>query len=206
MKCNILLGVLCASFVLSAPSANALVLSSVNLNGNENDPPIISGSQLGIDVRLFNLNPITFNFTRTPNETMFDFNSIVQNLSGRNWGAVTFSLLGGAFFSPVASTPSGFGSATPGFGSVSSILVTPLANPTQQRVNFVGIGESFELQVGNPFGAPALQDWKISLSQLTGNSFSVVVQASPIPVPGGLVLMLSGLVAAGTLLRRKRAV
>ncbi|MBC7778858.1 MAG: hypothetical protein H7125_02020 [Proteobacteria bacterium] len=206
MKRNLFIGALCATFALAAPAVHALTLTSVNLNGNDNNGVLILGNTLGVDAGMRNAGPAIFNFTIDPNSAvMYNFNSIVQNLSGANWGALTISLRGDAFFSPVPGTPSGFGSVTPGFGSISGVVVTPPVDPFSQMIRFGGSGEPFEVQAGNPFVSAGLFDWQLSLSRLDmGDTFSVVIETSPIPVPGGLVLLLSGLAGVATFARKKK--
>jgi len=209
MKHGLFLGALGASLLVAAHAVQAVTLTSVTLNGNDNNGVLIEPTLLGIDAGLRNFSPITFNFTRTPNSAaMYDFNSVLENLSGFNWGAVSYQLTGGAYFSPVPGSTTGYGSVTPSFGTISSVLLQPPVDPTSVRVGFAGlVGEPNQFVLGNPFGLVGPLDWQLSLARVAvGDSFSVVINATPIPVPGGLVLMLSGLVAAGTLLRRKRAV
>lgn len=209
MKHSILLGALGAAVLVAANAAQAVTLTSVNLNGNNNNGVLIDPTMLGIDAGLTNYSPITFNFTRTANSAaMYSFNSVLDNLSGFNWGAVSYRVTGGAYFSPVPGSSTGYGSVTPSFGTISGVVLQPPVDPTSVRVGFAGLaGEPNQFLLGNPFGAVGPLDWQLSLARVAvGDSFSVVIAATPIPVPGGLVLMLSGLAAAGALARRKRAV
>jgi hypothetical protein len=106
------------------------------------------------------------------------------------------SLLGGATFA-------GTGSVTPGFGTIDSITLLPAVGSTSLTVAFGANGEPFGLNIGNPFGEVGLADWSIRLNN--ADSFSVEFAATPIPVPGGLVLLLSGLAGFGVLSRRRKA-
>jgi len=200
MKRNLLIGALCASFAIAAPSVQAITLTSFNLNGNDNNGVLVDQSILGIDVGLRGFNPASFTFTKGANSlSMYDFSSVIDNLIGSSLGSVSVSLLGGATFS-------GTGSVTPGFGTIDSISLMPLVDTTRLTVTFGANGEPFGLQVGNPFGELGLADWQVAIGRvLPGDTFSVVIEATPIPVPGALVMMLSGLLGFGVLARRKKA-
>jgi hypothetical protein len=207
MKQAIFAGALCAALIVAAPAAQALTQGGVALNGNVNNGVLIGSNTLGIDAGMNNAGPMTFAFTRTANSaSIYDFSSVLENLSGRLWGAVTYRLIGGATFAPVAGTPSGFGSVTRDFGTVLDFAVTPSGSPTSARISFGAQGEPSGLELGNPFATPGLLDWRISLANVAaGNTFSVEIQTSPIPVPGALVLLMSGMVGFVAFARRKRS-
>lgn len=209
MKRNFLIGALCASFAIAAPSVQAITLTSFNLNGNDNNGVLIDQSILGIDVGIRNLSPLSFTFTKGPNSlAMYDFSSIAENLSGSLWGGLTVSLIGGAYFSPVMGTPSGYGSVVTPFNpaSLASVGVAPAVEPTATQILFNSPGEPFGVNIGNPFGDMGLSDFQISLARVAaGDSFTVEFQTAVVPVPGALVLLLSGLAGFGVIARRKKS-
>ena len=197
MQSNAFLGALCAALLVAAPSAQAITLTSTSLGGNDNNGVVIGAGTLGIDVGIRGFSPATFTFTRTPNSAAaYDFSSVIDNLIGFPFGSVSISLLGGATFN-------GTGSVAPVFGSVNATTLLPAVNPTMLTVGFGVNGEPFGVEIGNPFGVVGLSDWNIRLNN--ANSFSVTFAPTPIPVPGGLVLLLSGLVGVGVLSRRRKA-
>lgn len=197
MKSNAFLGALCAALLVAAPSAQAITLTSTSLGGNDNNGVVIGASTLGIDVGLRGFSPATFTFTKGPNSAAtYDFSSVIENLIGFPFGSMQVSLLGGATFA-------GTGSVTPGFGTIDSITLLPAVGSTSLTVAFGANGESFGLNIGNPFNDVGLSDWSIRLGN--ADTFSVQFAATPIPVPGGLVLLLSGLAGFGVLSRRRKA-
>lgn len=197
MKSNILAGVLCAAALAAAPAAHAITLSSSTLNGNTPNGVLIGADTLGIDVGFNGFSSATWNFARTPNSAAtYSFSSIIDNLIGFPFGAVTVSLTGGATFT-------GTGSVTPGFGTIAAIALQPAVDSTTLTVTFGADGEPFGVNVGNPLAELGKSDWLISLGN--ANAFSVEIATTPIPVPGGLVLLLSGLAGFGVLSRRRKA-
>lgn len=207
MKQAVFAGALYAALMVTAPAAQALTQGGVALNGNVDNGVLIGPTALGIDAGLNNNGPMSFAFIRTANSAqIYDFSSVLENLSGRLWGAVTYSLVGGATFLPVAGTPSGFGSVTADFGTIAGFAVTPALGPTSARVSFGTQGEPFGLEFGNPLVVAGLFDWQISLANVAiGDTFTVEIQTTPIPVPGGLVLLLSGMAGFAAFARRNRS-
>ncbi len=197
MKSNAFLGALCAALLVAAPSAQAITLTSTSLGGNDNNGVLIGADTLGIDVGLRGFSPATFTFSKGQNSAAaYSFSSVIDNLIGFPFGSVKVSLLGGATFT-------GTGSVTPGFGTIDSITLVPAVGSTSLTVAFGANGETFGVNIGNPFGDIGLADWNISLGN--ADRFSVEFAATPIPVPGGLVLLLSGLAGFGVLSRRRKA-
>jgi hypothetical protein len=197
MKNNVFFGALCAALLVAAPAAQAITLTSTSLGGNDNNGVLVGADTLGIDVGLRGFSPATFTFSKTPNSAAtYDFSSVIDNLIGFPFGSVSISLTGGAIFA-------GTGSVTPGFGTIDSITLLPAVNSTVLTVAFGANGETFGLNIGNPFGEMGLADWSIRLGN--ADTFSVEFAATPIPVPGGLVLLLSGLAGFGVLSRRRKA-
>jgi hypothetical protein len=197
MNSNALLGALCAALLVAAPSAQAITLTSTSLGGNDNNGVLIGADTLGVDVGLRGFSPATFTFTKGLNSAAsYDFSSVIENLIRFPFGSVQVSLLGGATFA-------GIGSVTPGFGTIDSITLLPAVGSTSLTVAFGANGEPFGVNIGNPLGAVGLADWTISLGN--ADSFSVEFAATPIPVPGGLVLLLSGLAGFAVMSRRRKA-
>jgi hypothetical protein len=197
MKRNTFLGALCAAMLVAAPSAQALTLVSTSLGGNVDNGVLIGADTLGVDVGLRGFAPATYTFTKTPNSAAsYDFSSAIENLIFFPFGSVSVSLIGGATFV-------GTGTVTPGFGTIDSITLLPAVNSTMLTVTFGANGEPFGFDIGNPFGTPGLADWTIRLGN--ADTFSVQFAATPIPVPGGLALILSGLAGFAVLSRRRKA-
>ena len=118
-----------------------------------------------------------------------DLNAVLRNLTGVGLERVLLSLNGGSF-DAAGSVSRPFSGATTavGLGSHLAALV------------FDG-AESFEVQLGNPFGDAGLSDWRIDTRGL--NVGDVLAITIAVPEPGAVALVLSALLALGVVRRRR---
>lgn len=185
------------SFVVLAAvqPAHALVVGSVAANGNTVDTTFTAGNNVGVDFSFTNGNSAAVTFTReTGDAAVASFNSVIKQLMvGIGLDNVFLSLDSGAVFAT-------YGSVT----TLAGATVAAVGNAANDLASIVLAPATTEIYLGDPFvqGAP-LTDWAIDLSAL-GATDSFTLTARAVDEPGGLVLMLGALAAAG-FTRRRRA-
>lgn len=120
------------------------------------------------------------------------FNALVRSFIGAGLPGVTLTLSQGSFTT--------IGSVTRFFGGTTDVGGTPAS----VALSF-SPAEFFDVELGNVYGTtPAAADWKIDHTAfLAGDRLTLTV--TPVPEPGTMALLASGLGLVGWLARRRRA-
>lgn len=171
--------------------AQAIVLSTVVDNGNTVDTTFTTATHVGVDANFVSPAPVSLSFVLEAADVdgAVSFNSILRELSGRGFGALSVRLTQGAAFDvgSVAAIDGSTPDVAPGPGGA-SVLIHPAA----------GIDEFY---LGNPFDDGRI-DWRIEFAGLAaGDTFTLTL--APVPEPGSPALLLLGGLALLAVVRRR---
>ncbi len=181
--------------------AQAVSLSSVQATGGSTVADFTVDQSISLDVDLRALSPVTLNFTLSAADVAaggLSFNALVRDMAGIGLPDVSVQLQGqGVSFT---GQPGSFG--TDGFASVTLTG----SNSTQAWASF-SPAVTTELYVGNPLQQVGQTDWQIALNgRQAGDTFSVTLQAAPVPEPSTYALLVAGVGVAGLAARRRKQV
>jgi len=185
-----LLGALLAAS-LCGP-AQALVVSSVQDNGQLVNTGFTSASLVGVDLGLLSNAPVSVQFTLEASDVAagsLPFNAVIDQLvAGATLGPLRLALDGGAVFATVGDV-SALGGAP--------AAATPLDAASTRLLLSVAAPGSTQLLLGDPLLMGGLADWRIGFGSLgEGAPFSLSLHAVPEPASAALaVLALFGLLA-----------
>lgn len=181
--------------------AQAVSLTGVQATGGSTVTDFTTDQAISLDLDLRALSPVTLNFTLSAADVAaggLSFNALVRDMAGIGLPEFSVQLQGqGVSFT---GQPGSF--ATDGFASVTLTG----ANSTQAWASF-SPAVTTELYVGNPLLQAGQADWQIGLNgRQAGDTFSVTLQAAPVPEPSTYALLASGVVVAGLVARRRKPV
>lgn len=191
---------LAAALCLS-PAAQAVSLSTSNLNGNALDTSFSTASLIAFDLDLSNTLPVTLMFSLDADDIVrggADFNALIREITDAGIPGLRLTLSAGAGFDlvepPRAATLTGDALTGSVFAASPADLSLGFATAAGDPVT--------EIYLGNPFLEEGFQDWHVNFGGMAvGDQFTLSVAV--VPEPGEWALMLAGLGLVGFAARRR---